>query len=123
MGSYFSISPQTAYGSTIYVHSHSRSIHYELKKQSYRNALADLVNKIEQAAQSTLDNLDVVLQLLEQRTQEIIDCGYPTQNGKPYGLTDRYKEFNKIMMKFYDLARGEKTHARKKITSNQANDF
>lgn len=123
MGNYFSITPKTAYGSTIYVHSHSRSISYELKKQNYKNALANLVNAIEQAAQSTIDNLDTVIKLLEQRTQEIVDCGYPTKDGKPYGLTDRYKEFNKIMMKFYDLARGAKTQARKKITSKQASDF
>ena len=123
MSSYFQISPTTAYGSTIYVHSHARSIKYELMNVTYRSALMDLINLLENAANQTIANLDTVIDLLESTTQDLIDAGYPTQNGKPYGLTEKYKEYRKLMMDFYSLVTNAKTMKRKKIDSTTAKNF
>lgn len=99
---YFQISRKTAFGSPVYVHSHVRSIQYASSKSAYNQAVKTLYNVVDKATKKTKDHLDQLILYFETKTDELIRAGYPTKDGKPYGLTNTFKELARDVLKIYD---------------------
>ena len=116
---YFQISRETAFGSPVYVHSHVRSIQYASSKSAYNKAIQTLYDVVEKASNKTNDHLNQLILYFESKTNELIEAGYPTRDGKPYGLTNTFKELSKDVLKIYDRLINPQRRKRESITEEE----
>ena len=123
LGNYFQITPTTAYGSTIYVHSHARSLKYEGQSAAYHSALKHLYNACNSTKNDVLKLLNELITGFEKETAVLIQAGYPTKGNRPATMTDKFLQFRKTMMDFYAVATKAKTHKGKKASDSTTKAF
>ena len=116
---YFQISRKTAFGSPVYVHSHVRSIQYASSKSAYNQAIKTLYDVVDKAAKKTKDHLNQLILYFENKTDDLIKAGYPTKDGKPYGLTNTFKELARDVLKIYDRMINPDKKKRESISGNE----
>lgn len=123
LGNYFQITPTTAYGSTIYVHSHARSLKYEGQSAAYQSALKHLYTACNSTKNDVLKLLNELIKGFEEETAALIKAGYPTKGNRPATMTEKFLQFRKVMMDFYAVATKAKTHKGKKASEESTKAF
>lgn len=104
MATYFRITPQTAWGSTIYIHSHARSLKDSDNQKRCQKVIEDFEKEIQHSAEEVAQTLEATINYFQLRTDEIKRAGYPvTSDGNPAGMTKRFEEFKKELMAAYDV--------------------
>ena len=89
---YYTIKPETAYGDPIYIHSHDRTIRQATEgKINISTNLEKAIKEIHDNYLKSLNALDNAYTVLKNLQDKLVNAGYPTRDGKPYGLTDKYK--------------------------------
>lgn len=104
MGKYFKITPETAWGGTIYIHSHARSLKDSDNRTQCSNAIKELQDEIHLAAEKVSQNLTSTIEYFQLETDKIKRAGYPlTPEGKPAGMTQRYEQIKNELMDAYKI--------------------
>lgn len=123
LGNYFQITPTTAYGSTIYVHSHARSLKYEGRDSAYYSALKHLYDACNSTKDNVLKLLNELITGFETETAALIQAGYPIKGNRPATMTEKFLQFRKVMMDFYAVATKAKTHKGKTASKKSTQAF
>ena len=91
-GNYFQITPETAYSSPVYVHSHTRSLNKAIRDNEEFQMVADTLTALKIERDRIFSLVEETHKILEDKKQELIRAGFPVKNGKPAKLSEKFKE-------------------------------
>lgn len=91
-GNYFQITPETAYSSPVYVHSHTRSLNRAIRENDELRVISDTLDTLKIERDRIFSLVEETHQILEDKKQELIRAGFPVKNGKPAKLSEKFKE-------------------------------
>lgn len=99
---FYKIPAFVLYGSPVYIHSHETSLQHSMTDQSIAAAhtVRSTVKEVTKVIDEIKKSLDVTINLLTTETNKLINAGYPIErDGRPAGLTDRYKKIGQEILK------------------------
>ena len=99
---YYKIPKAVLLGSPIYIHSHETSLQHSMTDQSIAASriVRSTVKEVTKVINEIKKSLDTTINLLTTETNKLINAGYPIdRDGRPAGLTDRYKKIGQEILK------------------------
>lgn len=119
---FFNITANTAYSTPVYIHSHVRGFTHN-STVMYETEFKKMIDDLEDVYHTTVFELGRAMTYLKAQTNNLISMGYPTINGNPGGLTQKFIEINKKVTSVYKTALNLQKYLYKKIDSQIMGQF